>query len=128
MAVQTYSSAGYRVEGRCMPIRARVTGPRGGVGAGGEAAPELGLEGAAEEGDEAASEPCLEGAADGVGGSASERGLEDDDGEVEEAPELELEGGVDAAGAGARRRRVASAVVGVESTCAGANGKQHSSK
>jgi hypothetical protein len=122
---------GYRVDGRKMPGRARVTGPvragavapewplegdavdkaapelelEGDAGSVGGAAPEPDLEGVAEDGDGATPELGLEGDAGGVGGSAPERGLEGDDGGVdEEAPELELEGAVEAAGAEARLR------------------------
>jgi hypothetical protein len=153
--LQTYASAGYRVEGRKMPARARVTGPVGagatapewplegdavdeaapeleleGVACGvGGAAPEPELEGAAEDGDRATPELGLKGDAGGVGGSAPELGLEGDDGGVdEEAPELDLEGAVNSAGTEARRRGVPPADEGEDATCACANGKQCSSK
>jgi hypothetical protein len=91
-AVQTNSSVGYRVDGREMPARARVTGPAsagGGGGVGGvlvdEASPEAPLEGdvGEKEDDEAAPETELEG--DAV---PPEAALEGGEG----APELVLEG------------------------------------
>jgi hypothetical protein len=154
-ALQTYASAGYRVNGQKMPARARVTGPvgtgaaapewplegdavdeaapelelevvAGGVGG---AAPEPELDGAAEDGDGAMPELGLEGDAGGVGRSAPEQGLEGDDGGVdEEEPELELEDAVNSAGAEARRRGVPPADEVEDATCACANGKQCSSK
>jgi hypothetical protein len=69
--LQTYASAGYRVDGRKMSAHAWVTGPMGA----GAATSEWPLEGDAV--DEAAPELELEGDASGVGGAA---------------PELELEG------------------------------------
>jgi hypothetical protein len=86
-ALQPYASAGYCVDGRKMPARARVTGPMGA----GAAAPEWPLEGDAV--DEAAPELELEGDAGGVDGAAPEPELEgaavDSDGA---APKPELEG------------------------------------
>jgi hypothetical protein len=153
--LQTYASVGYRVDGRKMPARARVTRPMGAgaaapkwplegdavdeatlelelegdAGGVGGAAPEPELEGAANDGNGATPELGLEGDVGRVGGSAPEWGLEGDDSGVdEEAPELELEGAVDAAGVEARCHGVPPADGGEDATCSYANGKQCSSK
>jgi hypothetical protein len=132
-AVQTNSSMGYRVDGREMPARARVTGPApagGGGSVGGvpvdEASPEAWLEGDVdeEEDDEAALESKLEG--DAV---PPEAALEGGEG----APELELEGvtGVGpstTAGVSTLCSGEAPAGDGDSATCSCANGKQCSSK